>query len=106
MPVPNATYLCDLTTATAVPGHPVFGANSARVGVIMEIRPHPWGVLQLECRVRWAGGSERWIRADELHDYDTYLSIVEAELIGLYNARVDLERRFAIPVRPVMIGRP
>lgn len=108
MPVANVTYLCPMSAASAVPGHVVFGVNTARIGYIKAVRPatHPWNRLGVECLVHWSGDSETWKDAHELHDYDTYLAILEAELVGHYQARFEIDQRFGLPVRPALNWRP
>jgi hypothetical protein len=109
MPVNMATYVCPLSPATTVPGQPVFGNGVGHVGVILEVRnAQVYGSQRprLECRVRWAGGTERWYPEGELHDYDHYLDIIEAEIVGLYQKRHVLERNFGIPHRPILAARP
>lgn len=109
MPVPNATTICALTPATAVPGQAVFGTVPSQLGVILEVRPaqNPrYTQTFAECRVRWYGGSERWYENWALHDHDRYLEVVEHELMGLYERRVGLEQRSGIVHRPTLRERP
>lgn len=110
MPVLNATAICALTPATAVPGQPVFGTGTNQLGAILEVRPpqkhYPVDTFA-ECRVRWYGGSgERWIEDWALHDYELYLDEMERELLEHYERRGDLEQRFGIAHRPTLRERP